>query len=337
MPSETYATNTSQRDPQLNGTRQSSLQNTQDKNASGRMENTLPGKYTVSSLVQWADRMLHEYGIDSPRLDAEIILTHLLNCRRIDLYTHPDKPIGQNEAISYQKVIQRRAQRAPLQYITHHAEFMSLNFYVDERVLIPRPETELVVEAVIKRSQALSREKEIVIVDIGTGSGNIAVTLAKEIDNARVFAIDISPDALAVARINAQRHGVLDKITFLCGDAFQPLAGHGIESNVNFIVSNPPYISSAEFDDLQREVKDHEPYVALVSGQDGFQMFRHIIAHTLTWLRPGGFIIFEVGEKQAQPVERLFEDTGYFKNTAFMKDHQHIYRIVVSQMEETCG
>ncbi len=337
MPPKTHEANTPRKESQQNKNSPPSLRNPRDENATEEIKNVFPDKNIVSCLIHWAVRMLHEHGIDSPRLDAEIILSHLLNCRRIDLYIHPDKPVELHEVISYQKAIQRRAQRVPLQYITHHAEFVSLNFYVDERVLIPRPETELVVEAVIKRSQFLPKETEIIIVDIGVGSGNIAVTLAKKSDNARIFAIDISPDALAVARINAQRHGVLDKITFLCGDTFQPLAGYGIESKVHFIVSNPPYISSAEFGDLQREVKDHEPYIALVSGQDGYQMFKHIIADAHAWLKPGGFIIFEVGEKQAQPVARLLEDTGYFKKTNLIKDHQHIYRIVISQMEKTCG
>ena len=235
----------------------------------------------------------------------------------------------------YKESIRKRSQRVPLQYITNHAEFMSLDFYVDERVLIPRPETELLVEAVIKRAQFLT--PEIVIVDIGVGSGNIAVTLAKKIDNARIFAIDISPDALAVAKINAQRHDVFSKITFLCGDIFLPLEGFGIESKVNFIVSNPPYVSSDEFNNLQKEVRDFEPYGALVSGQDGLQMFKRIIANTHTWLKPGGFVIFEAGEKQARNIARLFEETRCFKKAAFIKDYQHISRIVIAQMEECRG
>ena len=309
----------------------------QYENNTDSLKNTFPDKYTISSLVHWASKLLQEHGIDSPSLDAEVILSHLLVCKRIDLYIHPDQPVEETVAMRYKKSIQRRSQRVPLQYITNHAEFMSLEFFVDERVLIPRPETELLVEAVIKKAQILTRENEIVIVDIGVGSGNIAVTLAKKIDNARIFAIDISPDALAVAKINAQRHDVFSKITFLCGDIFQPLEGCEIESKVNFIVSNPPYISSNEFHDLQKEVRDFEPYGALVSGQDGLQMFKRIIANTHTWLKPGGFVIFEAGEKQARKVARLFEETRCFKKAAFVKDYQRISRIVIAQMEEGCG
>ncbi len=296
-----------------------------------------PDKYTVSSLIQWASKMLHIHGIDSPRLDAEVILSYLLGCNRINLYVDPEKPVENIPAIRYQKAIQRRAQRVPLQYITNHAEFMSLDFYVDERVLIPRPETELVVEAVMKRAQTLPKESEIVIVDIGVGSGNIAIVLAKRIDNIRIFAVDISPDALAVARINAQRHEVPDKITFLCGDIFQPLEGLEIESKVNFIVSNPPYIACTEFNTLQKEVKDYEPYTALVSGRDSLRIFKRIISQANRWLRSGGFIVFEVGERQAQQVAHLLKDTGCFKKPEFIKDYQHIDRIVVAQREEDCG
>lgn len=309
----------------------------QNENNSGIPANTFPDKHTISSLIHWASKLLQGHGIDSPSLDAEVILSHLLDCKRIDLYVHPDKPVEDTVSMRYREAIGRRSQRVPLQYITKHAEFMSLDYYVDERVLIPRPETELLVETVIKKAQTLNNESEIIIADIGAGSGNIAITLAKMIENARIFAIDISSDALAVARINAQRHNVLHKITFLCGDIFQPLEGYEIEAKVTFIVSNPPYISSDEFTALQQEVRDFEPYVALISGQDGLQMFKRIIANANTWLKPGGYVIFETGEKQARKVARLFEDKGCFKKANFVKDYQHIRRIVIAQMEEGHG
>lgn len=301
------------------------------------VNNVFSGECTMSGIVNWASNILREHGVDSPRLDAEIILAYLMGCKRIDLYTHPAKDISESVAVSYKKAIQRRAQRVPLQYITNHAEFMSLDFYVDERVLIPRPETELLVDAVIKKSQILSKEREIVIVDIGVGSGNIAITLATKISNARIFAVDISPDSLIVAKINAERHHVLDKITFLCGDIFKPLEGYGIESKIHFIVSNPPYVAIGEFENLQEEVRNYEPYGALVSGQDGLQMFKRIIAGANIWLKPGGLIVCEVGEKQIQKVACLLEDAGCFKKTEFIEDYQHIYRIIVAQMGGDCG
>ena len=294
-------------------------------------------KGTVSGLIQWASALLNNHHIDTPRLDAEILLSHILGCERITLYTHPSKPLKDDSIARYESVIQRRAQRFPLQYITNRAEFMSLDFYVDGRVLIPRPETEVLVEAVIQRAQAMPEIREIVIIDIGAGSGNIAVSLAKQLENARIFAIDISPDALAVATINAQRHGMSNKITFLCGDAFKPLEGMETAVQAHFVVSNPPYVAEDEFPLLQEEVRDFEPYTALVSGRDGLQAFKHIIAEVKHWLRPGGFIALEVGEKQAHDVSHLLQNAGCFTHIEFLTDYQQIPRIVVAQMEEYCG
>ncbi len=335
---DTRETNTPPKDSKQNTNHHPSIRDFRNKDVRSREKNTLlPDTCTVSRLVLWAGKTLQAHGIDSPRLDAEVILSYLLGCKRIDLYGNPDMPVENALTIRYQKAIRRRAQRVPLQYIVNHAEFMSLDFYVDERVLIPRPETELAVEAVIKRAHTLAGEDEIIIVDIGTGSGNISVALVKKLEKARIFAVDISPDALAVARINARRHGALTRITFLCGDTFQPLEGQGIESKVNVIVSNPPYISRGEFPTLQKEVRDYEPYGALVSGQDGLQIFKRIVLQANTWLKPGGFIIFEVGEKQAGEVARLLQDTGCFRKPEFIKDYQHIYRIVIAQREGNRG
>lgn len=338
MSPEPYEIHAPQRDIQYNGDCNSSP-SYQDINTitSKNINNIPPDKYTVFDLILWASKILQKHTIDSPRLDAEIILSHLLNCRRIDLYTHPDKIVEDTAAVRYKHAIQRRAQRVPLQYITNHAEFMSLDFYVDERVLIPRPETELIVEAVIEKSENFSNGQEVLIADIGTGSGNIAVALAKKIQNARIFAIDISPDALAVARINARRHQVLDKITFLRGNIFEPLTRCGVESKINFIVSNPPYVSSDELSTLQAEVRNFEPHVALISGQDGLSLFKDIIRGADRWLRPGGFLILEVGETQARKVAQIVRDTGRFKKAEYRKDYQYIYRTVIAQREENCG
>ncbi len=294
-------------------------------------------KGTVFGLIQWASALLSNHHIDSPRLDAEILLSHIMGCERIALYIHPSKPLNADIIAQYESVIQRRAQRFPLQYITNRVEFMSLDFYVDERVLIPRPETEVLVEAVIQRARAMPETNKIVIIDIGTGSGNIAVSLAKQLESARIFAIDIRPDALAVAKINAQRHEVSHKITFLCGDAFRLLKGMGSAAQAHFVVSNPPYVAEDEFPLLQEEVRDFEPYTALVSGRDGLQAFKHIIANVKHWLKPGGFIALEVGDKQAHDVSQLLQNTGCLTHIEFLLDYQQIPRIVVAQMEEYCG
>jgi len=337
MSSEASEANASQRILKQNRNYHDAFSHPYDEASIENLKNESTGGLTVASLIHRASRELGAHEIDTPRLDAEVILAHLLGCRRIDLYLYPDKPAEHTVAAAFQNAIRRRGQKVPLQYITHHTEFMSLDLYVDERVLIPRPETELLVEAVIERSRMLFHEDEIIFVDIGTGSGAIAITLAKKIDRARVFAIDISAGALAVARMNADRHDVLHKITFLCGDTFEPLKEFGLESKVHFLVSNPPYVSSGEYQHLPKEVRDYEPYIALVSGPDGLHMFKRIIAHVKTWLRTGGFLLFEVGERQAQPVLQLLEDAGYFQKLAFIKDYQKIDRIIVAQMETGRG
>lgn len=337
MPPEAPEVNVSQRDPKRNENCRAAGSIPHGGTSIGNPEDEFPDKPTLSSLTDWASSALKSRGIDSSRLDAEVILSHLLGCRRIDLYAHPDRPVENTLAAMYQNAIRRRMLSVPLQYITNHTEFMSLDFYVDERVLIPRPETELLAEVALQKSQTMPCEDEFTLVDIGTGSGAIAITLAKKIDKAMVFAVDISADALVVARTNADRHKVLHKITLLCGDTFEPLKKYSVASKVHFIVSNPPYISSDEFPYLQKEVRDYEPYVALVSGEDGLQIFRRIIAQAKTWLMPGGYLLFEVGENQAQRVMQLIADTGCFTKPFSIKDYQNIDRIVVAQMETCCG
>lgn len=337
MPSEVFGANASQRDSKQTRNYRDAFSIPYDDPSIGSPKDESSGKLTVSDLIHRASRELQAREIDTPRLDAEVILSHFLNCRRIDLHVYPDNPVDDTVAAAYRNAIRRRGEKVPLQYITRHAEFMSLDFCVDERVLIPRPETELLVEAVLEKSRSMSHADEIILVDIGSGSGAIAVTLAKKIDKARIFAVDISADALAVAKINAGRHDVLHKITFLCGDTFEPLSEYRLEPGVHFIVSNPPYVSSLEFPHLPKEVRDYEPYVALVSGPDGLQIFKRILARVSTWLRPEGFLLFEVGERQAQQVLQLLEDARCFKKPSCRKDYQNIDRIVIAQMETGRG
>jgi len=270
-------------------------------------------------------------GSGSPRLDAEILLTFFLNIERLELYKAPERILTAEEAAGFEKLLERRCQGEPVAYIIGFKEFWSLLFLVNREVLIPRPETEILVEetlqAVQDESWAAPR-----ILEIGVGSGAITVALARELPEAILTATDIAAGALDLARENARRHGVAARIDFRCGDLWTP-----VEGTFDLIVSNPPYISSDEFHDLQKEVRGFEPYGALVSGQDGLQMFRRIITHANTWLKPGGYVIFEAGEKQARKVARLFEETRCFKKAAFVKDYQRISRIVIAQMEEGRG
>lgn len=312
------------------------VSNPNDKSTKGENQ-TSTTKNTVGNIIQWATRELQRSGIDTPRLDAEVILSHLLNCDRIKFHTHPDKPVQRIIASRYKKAVQRRVKRVPLQYITNHAEFMSLDFYVDERVLIPRPETELLVEAVIKKAKSFIHENEIVIIDIGVGSGNIAISLAKNISAAGIIAIDISHEALDVAKMNAQKHHLQEKITFLCGNIYEPLQACGVKTKAHFIVSNPPYIASTELSELQQEVRDYEPYTALISGNSGLEMFERILAEANSWLRPAGFLLLEVAEKQARQVIKMIKNTNIFTSIQRIKDYQNISRIIIAQRESNIG
>lgn len=336
MPPESNKVNTHKRSYNLNKNPYNDIR-TNQINPIVNLEETLPDKPTIYNLTNWANKLLLDSGIESPRLDTEIILAHSAGLNRLYLHTHPDKTLDATIVKRFVNNLKRRLQRVPLQYITNHSEFMSLDFYVDERVLIPRPETEFLIDAVTKIALSLYNENEVFIVDIGVGSGNIAITLAKKIKNARIFAIDISPNAIEVAKFNAQRHDVIEKITFLCGDTFRPLKGLELESKINFIVSNPPYISIDEFHFLQEEVKCFEPYTALVSGKDGLEAFKTIISDAKTWLKRNGFIVFEVAEGQAQKVVQLIKDKRCFKNIDSIKDYQKIDRIVFAQMEDIRG
>ena len=336
MPPESNKVNTHKRSYNLNKNPYNDIR-TNQINPIVNLEETLPDKPTIYNLTNWASKLLLDSGIESPRLDTEIILAHSAGLNRLYLHTHPDKSLEDTIVKRFVNNVKRRLRRVPLQYITNHSEFMSLDFYVDERVLIPRPETEFLIDPVTKIALSSYNENEVFIVDIGVGSGNIAITLAKKIKNARIFAIDISPNAIEVAKFNAQRHDVMEKITFLCGDTFKPLKGLGLESKINFIVSNPPYISSDEFHFLQEEVKCFEPYTALVSGKDGLEAFKSIISDAKTWLKRNGFIVFEVADRQAQKVVQLIKDKRCFKNIDSIKDYQKIDRIVFAQMEDIRG
>ncbi|MDI6638881.1 MAG: peptide chain release factor N(5)-glutamine methyltransferase, partial [Bacillota bacterium] len=220
------------------------------------------GIVTVRDALRVATERLVEAGIPTPRLDAEVLLAHVLGTRREHLYAHPERRLDAGEYAAYQAALERRLTRLPVAYITGRKEFMSLEFLVDENVLIPRPETETLVEAVIERLRGHEAEARdggggrapVIVADIGTGSGAIAVSIAWFVRHASLIAVDISPGALRVARENARRHGVEDRIEFLEGDLLSPLAGRGLEGRIYAVVSNPPYLSRRMMASLPPEV-----------------------------------------------------------------------------------
>lgn len=269
----------------------------------------------------WAERELAQSGIDTARIDAELMLQELLHAKRSDLYLQPDLGLSPEQENILAEWIERRCARVPLQYILHKAWFMDMELYVDERVLIPRPETELLVETILEKSRDMP--KPLAILDIGTGSGAIAIALAKYIDECRIWATDISDGALEVARRNAERCGMQHKITFLQGDLFEPVRG----MKFDIIASNPPYIRESDIAKLQPEVR-MEPRLALSGGDDGLDYYWRL-SQAGDLLKDNGFLIFETGYDQAGAISEILRARG-LDDIEVKKDLSGLDRMVLA-------
>ncbi len=287
--------------------------------------------WTIKDLLKVSADYLKEKLIDSPRLTAEVLLTHQLRTNRVNLYLNLDQPLNESEVSGYRELIRRRIQREPLQYITGVQEFWSLNFMVDSRVLIPRPETELLVEQAIALFQTTPEQDRhhINILDIGTGSGALAVTLAKEIKSSRIWATDISPEAIELARLNAEKHKVSDRIEFKEGNLLQ--AQKDQELTFDIIVSNPPYVSVEEYNGLPPEVRDYAPRLALDGRKGGMYYIQKIIEDCPIFLNPGGWVLLEMAPMQTEEAIKHIGTLDTFHEITRIKDYSHQYRIVCAQ------
>jgi release factor glutamine methyltransferase len=263
--------------------------------------------WTVGSLLNWTAGFLAQKGCESPRVDAEVLLAHALGCKRIDLYgLQHGQPAGDDVRQRYRELIRQRIEGCPVAYLVGRKEFFSLEFEVSPAVLIPRPDSELAVMECLALAKPQTAPR---IIDIGTGSGNLAVALAKQHPGAQIVAVDLSADALAVAQRNASRHGVAERISFVQGDLFAPLDG---DERFDFVVSNPPYIAVPELPRLPPGVRDYEPQVALDGGPDGYRVFERLIAEAAPRLNDGGWLIVEIGAPQEAPArQRLGAHGGY--------------------------
>ncbi|OJW09410.1 MAG: protein-(glutamine-N5) methyltransferase, release factor-specific [Planctomycetales bacterium 71-10] len=283
--------------------------------------------WTIGRLLAWTAEFFKKKGSDSPRLDAEVMLAHVLGYERVQLYTHYEDVVGERARGEYRDLVRRRSEGTPVAYLVGRKEFYSLRFDVTPAVLIPRPETEFVV------MEFLAAVKEIegpTAIDVGTGSGCIAVACAKHKPGARFAAIDASADALDVARRNAARHAVADRIEFLEGDLLAPLAGRPA---VDVIVSNPPYIATAEVEALDPGVRDFEPRLALDGGVDGLDAYRRIAAQAPPLLKSGGRLILEIGFSQDAEVAAIIESTPGLRFSATVRDLQGHPRVVLATRE----
>ena len=275
--------------------------------------------WTIGKILNWTKQYFEEKGVDTPRLDAEVLLSHILKCDRIHLYVNFDRPLVEEELASFRQMVKARVQRIPVAYILGEKEFMGHTFRVTPDVLIPRPDTEILVEEAIR---LLSEKDSPRIVDIGTGSGAILLSVLKGTESSTGVAVDLSPNALAVAKSNGDRLGLAERADFRLGDLYAPVDGL-----FDAILSNPPYIPVRDMADLAPEVKQ-EPEMALVGGEDGLDFYRRLIDDAPHYLKEDGIVLFEVGIYQAQDVAELGKARG-FCTQRILPDYAGIDRVVV--------
>ncbi|MFA6597409.1 MAG: peptide chain release factor N(5)-glutamine methyltransferase [Ignavibacteriaceae bacterium] len=283
--------------------------------------------HTVLELLNLTTGFFEQKGIDSARLNAELLLADVLKCKRLDLYLSFDKPVKDEEVDNYRLFVKRRGNREPLQYILGYVEFYGMTFTITNDVLIPRQETEILVETAL---HAIDKEVKVNILDIGTGSGIIAIALAKHLPNAQIFAIDKSKEALAVAKVNAEKHRVEDRIIFIQSDILD--SPFPVDEKFDFIVSNPPYVSHDEYHALQKEILAFEPDFAVTDFADGLTFYRKIIESSKNYLNENGKLFFEIGEGQSGQIKLIFEQQNY-SSIKIRKDYANIDRVIYGELK----
>lgn len=318
--------------------------------------------WTIGRILKWTEQYFKDKGIESPRLDAEVLLAHVLEKQRIYLYVHFDEPLQPAELAAYREMIKQRVLRVPVAQILGEKEFMGLTFKVTADTLVPRPDTEILVQAAVERLKAMKGEAKapedealadgeeassaadrdeaaadvsqepLRIADIGTGSGAICLSVLRYLAGTVADTVDISPAARAVAEENAASLGLQDRVTFHTGDLLQPLVGMTFAA----ILSNPPYIPEADIATLAPEVRLKEPYTALSGGQDGLDFYRRLAKEAPAMLVPGGFMAFEVGIHQAEPVAALAKANPLIARTEILPDYAGIDRVVVAWRTKEC-
>ncbi len=283
--------------------------------------------WTTRRLLAWTEAHFARRNIDSPRISAEMLLAHVLGTTRIKLYTDMDRPATELERAAFRELVERASNHEPVDYLIGQAPFFSLMLKVTPAVLIPRPSTETVVEHILQHARRTPGFSSPLIAEVGTGSGAIAVALAKHLPTSRVIATDISAEALEVARENAAIHNVADRIEFRQGDLLEPLAD--LKLRVRYLVSNPPYISDEEWQDVEPNVKDHEPTQALRGGVDGLRFIRPLIEHANEYLDRPGQLVLEVAAAHKAAVLKLAEEAR-LRHAHVLADHEALPRVLVA-------
>lgn len=288
-------------------------------------------KWIIKDLLEVTADYLRDKKIDNPRLCAETLLAYQLKSSRVNLYLSFDHPLNENDIANYRSMIRRRIDREPSQYITGMQEFWSREFLVTPQVLIPRPETEILVEQLlsIMGNNRSNKEQTPCILDLGTGSGAIAVSLATELQGATIWASDISAPALDIARLNSEKHGVKNRIHFIQGDLFEPFAGK--PTRFDIIISNPPYIASEDYDFLPPEIRDYEPRLALDGHEDGLFFIERIIMEAPGYLNPGGWLLIEMDPGQILKALNMIRQNGSYVEYRSTKDYAQKDRVVIAR------
>jgi release factor glutamine methyltransferase len=288
--------------------------------------------WTVRRLLEWTSSFFSRKHVESPRLSAEILLGHVLGWQRIKLYTHYEFTLGEKELAAYRELVRRAAEHEPVAYLTGKAHFFNLEFHVTPDVLIPRPETETLVENVIQLARHQAGLESPRVLDLCTGSGCIAAAIAHNMKTANVLATDISPAAVEIARGNVLRLGLADRLIIEQGDLFEPLQRLVDRQPFHLIVANPPYIASAEMSKLERNVRDYEPKQALDGGMDGLSVHRRILAQAPDRLLPAGRIFLEIAYDQGELALQIAAEHPAFTSAKILKDHAGHDRVLTAQL-----
>ena len=280
---------------------------------------------TIRQTIREAERRLEKKGFLSPGLDAEILLASCLGVERTGLFRDMNRPLAPRDLRSFNGLVGRRLQGEPVAYIIGRKEFWSLDLKVSPAVLVPRPETEILVQVVLETARRLGTVSPRIL-EVGTGSGAISIVLARELESARIVSTDLSSEALGIARENAASHGVTSRLSFLACNLLEPFRG-----SFDMIVSNPPYLSESEYESLPDEVRDFEPKGALLAGPEGTEFHRAMIRHAGAYLNDGGWLFLEIGFDQKDAVSTLFVQSGYYDAVRFTRDYAGIERVVAAR------
>jgi len=286
-------------------------------------------KWTIQKLLIWTTQFFTEKGVDSPRLSAEMLLADVLGMQRIGLYTFFDRVVEREQLERLRELVKRCGQHEPVAYLVGQTEFYSLPIKITSDCLIPRPETELLVERAIDFLRKRSGVQY--ILDLCTGCGPVAAAIAKNYGNCRIIATDICDKALATAAENINTLKLAEKVKLLCGDLFDPIIEGLDQTRFDLIVSNPPYVSDAEYKRLDKKVRDYEPKQALYGGADGLDIYRRIIARVADFLKPDAAIMFEIGFSQGPAVKEMLEQTGLFAEIKIEKDPAGNDRVAIAK------